>query len=195
MKRDTRSTYPLKSSFLSFEKDLEAILKALFVESYPHSEQLKRLLVINDKDCLDNTESEVYKKVLRETDLHSLIEHGYIKLAPKIRMPEHEEVKSYIIISTDGFTPNANNDYYRDCIISFDVICHIDEWDLGNYRLRPLKIVGYLDGLLNNAKLSGIGTLNFVSCNELILNEDLAGYTLIYKAIHGNDDRLEPKDE
>ena len=52
-----------------------------------------------------------------------------------------------------------------------------------------------MDGLLNNAKLSGIGTLNFVGCNELILNEDLAGYTLIYKAIHGNDDRLEPKDE
>ena len=46
MKRDTRSSYPLKSSFLSFEKDLETILKAIFVESYPHSEQLKRLLVI-----------------------------------------------------------------------------------------------------------------------------------------------------
>ena len=195
MKRDTRSTYPLKSSFLSFEKDLETILKALFVESYPHSEQLKRLLVINNKDCLDNTESEVYKEVLKHTDLHSLIEHGYIKLCPKIRMPEHEEVKSYIIISTDNFTPNDTNDYYRDCTLPFDVICHLDEWDLGNYRLRPLKIVGYLDGLLNNAKLSGIGTLNFIGCNELILNEDLAGYTLTYKAIHGNDDRLEPKDE
>ena len=34
-----------------------------------------------------------------------------------------------------------------------------------------------------------------MGCNELILNEDLAGYTLTYRAIHGNDDRLEPKDE
>ena len=195
MKRDTRSTYPLKSSFLSFEKDLETILRALFVESYPHSEQLKRLLVINNKDCLDNTESKVYKEILEKTDLHSLIEHGYIKIVPKIRMPEHEEVKSYIIVSTDNFTVNENNDYYRDCMLSFDIICHVDQWDLGNYRLRPLKIVGYIDGLLNNAKLSGIGTLNFVGCNELILNEDLAGYTLTYRAIHGNDDRLEPKDE
>lgn len=195
MKRDTRSTYPLKSSFLSFEKDLETILRAIFVESYPHSEQLKRLLVINNKDCLDNTDSKVYKEVLEHTNLHTLVEHGYIKLAPKIRMPEHEEVKSYIIISVDNFTPNEGNDYYRDCIISFDVICHLDQWDLGDYRIRPLKIVGYLDGLLNNAKLSGIGTLDFMGCNELILNEDLAGYTLTYRAIHGNDDRLEPKEE
>ena len=195
MKRDTRSTYPLKSSFLSFEKDLETILRALFVESYPHSEQLKRLLVINNKDCLDNTESEVYKKVLEKTTLHTLVNEGYVRLSPKIRMPEHEEVKSYLLISTDNFEPNDNNDYYRDCVLTFDIICHIDEWDLGDYRLRPLKIAGYIDGLLNNAKLSGIGTLNFISCNELILNEDLAGYTLTYRAIHGNDDRLEPAEE
>ena len=195
MKRDTRSTYPLKSSFLSFEKDLETILRAIFVESQPHSEQLKRLLVINNKDCLDNTESEVYRKVLEHTTLNTLIKEGYVRLSPKIKMPEHEEVKSYIIISTDNFTPNRGNDYYRDCTLSFDVICHLDQWDLGDYRLRPLKIVGYLDGLLNNAKLSGIGTLDFIGCNELILNEDLAGYTLTYRAIHGNDDRLEPEEE
>ena len=58
-----------------------------------------------------------------------------------------------------------------------------------------MKIAGYIDGLLNNAKLSGIGTIDFVGCNELILNEDLAGYTLTYRAINGNDDRLEPVEE
>lgn len=195
MKRDTRSTYPLTSSFLSMEKDFETILKRLFIQSYPYSEQLIRLLVINNKDCLDNTESEVYKEVLAKTDLHTLIRDGYIKLAPKIRMPEHEEVKAYIIMSVDNFTPNDNNDYYRDHMISFDIICHIDQWDLGNYRIRPLKIAGYIDGLLNNAKLSGIGTIDFVGCKELILNEDLAGYTLTYRTINGNDDRLEPAEE
>ena len=195
MKRDTRSTIPLNSSFLSFEKDLETILRALFVESYPHSDGLKRLLVLNTKDCLDNHESEVYKKKIEEMTLANLIKEGYIKLNPKIRMPEHEEVKSYIIISCDNFTSNKTNSYYRDCTLTFDVICHLDYWDIGDYRLRPIKIVGFLDGLLNNAKLSGIGELNFLGCNELILNEDLAGYSLSYRAIHGNDDRLPPKDE
>jgi len=194
MKRDIISYIPLKSSFLSFEKDIETILKALFIQSQPHSDGLKRLLVLNTKDCLDNTTSEVYKQKLAEMTLPKLIQEGYIKLNPKIRMPEHEEVKAYIIMSCDNFTPNRDNSYYRDCTITFDVICHLDYWDLGDYRLRPLKIVGYLDGLLNNAKLSGIGELNFLGCNELILNEDLAGYSLSYRAVHGNDDRLAPSE-
>ena len=193
MKRDIISTTPLKSSFLSFEKDIETILKALFVQSGVHSEGLKRLLVLNTKDCLDNTTSEVYRKKLEEMNLKKLIDDGYIKLNPKIRMPEHEEIKSYIIFSADNFIPTTNP-IYRDCTLTFDIICHIDYWDIGDYRLRPIKIAGYLDGLLNNARLSGIGQLEFLGCSELILNEDLAGYSLMYKATHGNDDRLPPKD-
>ena len=194
MKKDTRSTIQLKSSFLSFKKDIETILKALFIQSYPHSDGLKRLLVLGTKDCLDNKTSQVYKDKLEEMTLSKLIKEGYIKLNPKIRMPEHEEIKSYIIMSCDNFTPNKENPYYRDCTITFDIICHLDYWDIGDYRLRPLKIAGFIDGLLNNAKLSGIGELNFLGCNELILNEDLAGYSLSYRAIHGNDDRLPPQD-
>lgn len=194
MKRDTISTIPLDSSFLSFEKDVETILKVLFVQSYPHSEALKKLLVLETSDCLDDTTSETYKKKIEETTLSTLIQEGYIKLVPKIRMPEHEEIKSYIIISCDNFIPNNTNPHFRDYTITFDVICHLDYWDIGNYRLRPLKIIGYLDGLLNNAKLSGIGRLNFLGANELILNEDLAGYSLSYRVVHGNDDRLPAKD-
>jgi hypothetical protein len=181
-----------RSSFLSCEKDIETILRRLFIESKPYSDLLKRLLVINTKDCLDNEDSEVIEKTIQEMSLAKLIQEGYIKLAPKITMPEHEEVKSYIIISMDNFSENASNPYYRDCTVSFDILCHTDYWDIGNYRIRPLKIAGYIDGLLNHAKLSGIGTFDFIGCNELVLNEDLSGYTLSYRAIHGNDDKLPP---
>ena len=83
------------------------------------------------------------------------------------------------------------NPEFRDCTISFDVICHTDYWDIGNYRMRPVKILGYIDGILNNEKLSGIGTLNFMGANELILDENLSGYTLMYRAVHGSDDKIE----
>ena len=189
MKRDVY-TNKFNSSFLSFEKDVETILRKLFIESHPYSDILKRLLVINTKDCLDNLDSEAINEKIKEMTLAKLRQEGYIKLEPKIAMPEHEEVKAYIIMSCDNFTPNDNNPYYRDCTISFDIICHLDYWDLGNYRIRPLKIAGFIDGILNEAKLSGIGTFNFLGCSELVLNEDLAGYTLIYRAVHGNDDRL-----
>lgn len=183
-----------QSSFLSCEKDCETIIRKLFLESQPYSNDLKRLLAINTKDCLDNKESEVYKNKINELTLKKLCENQYIKFAPKIRIPEDEDIKSYIIISFDNFVPNATNPEFRNNTINFDIICHTDYWDLGNFRQRPLKIAGYIDAILNNSKLSGIGELHFVGCNELVLSEDLSGYTLSYYAIHGSDDKI-PKNE
>ena len=183
------------SSFLSCEKDIEEILRKLFISSKPYSDYLKRLLVINTQDCLDNTESVTIQQKVTDMSLAKMRQEGYIKLEPKIRFGEHEEVKSYIIISCDNFTPNATNPHYRDCTVTFDIICHTDYWDIGNYRVRPLKIAGYIDGILNKARLSGIGTFQFMGCNQLILNEELSGYTLMYRAVHGNDDKIAAEEE
>lgn len=195
MKRDTRITSnQFSSSFLSCEKDMEEILKKLFISSKPYSDRLKRLLLINSKDCLDNEESSVIKQKLNEMTLAKMRQSGYIKLEPKLRFNEHEEVKAYIIMTCDNFVPNATNPYYRDCNVTFDIICHTDYWDLGNYRIRPLQIAGYIDGILDGARLSGIGRFEFLGCSQLILNEELSGYTLMYRAVHGNDDKLPPQE-
>lgn len=179
-----------RSSFFSCEKDLETILKKLFIQGGCHSEELKRLLVIANKDCLDNRTSQKYNDIIKGLDLKQLREKGYIKFEPKIRMPEHEEMKAYIIVTFDNFVTNATNPEFRDCVVTFDVLCHLDCWDIGDYRIRPLKICGYIDGLLNNSRLSGIGTFQFVSCNELILSPQIGGYSLTYAAVHGSDDML-----
>ena len=178
------------SSFLSCEKDLETILKKLFVESQPYSDDLKRLLVINTKDCLDNKTNKIYQDIITNMSLAKLRQEGYIKLEPKIKMFEHQEVKSYLIFAFDNFKTNEKNPQFRDCTVYIDVLCHTDCWDIGDFRLRPLKICGYIDGILNNARLSGIGTFQFGGCNELVLDETLSGYTLTYYAIHGTDDVL-----
>jgi hypothetical protein len=182
------------SSFLSCEKDTESIVNKLFVESRPYSDELKRLLIINTKDCLDDKTNPTYNEKIKKTSVKDLREQGYIRLEPKITFKENEEVKSYIVISFDNFVPNEGNDYYRDCVIMIDVLCHTDYWDLGNYRLRPLKIAGFIDGILNKAKLSGIGTLQFVGMNELVLDESLSGYCLMYAATHGADDYIEDEE-
>ena len=44
---------PIQSSFLSCEKDTELILNRLFIDGKQYSRWLKRLLIINNKDCLD----------------------------------------------------------------------------------------------------------------------------------------------
>lgn len=187
MKRDVIMTKPLTSSFLCCEKDTEIILRKLFVESRPYSDVLKRLLVVQNKDCMDAQYD------ISQYSLAKLREEGYIILEPRIEMDEHEQVKAYIIISYDNFVLSSNPEF-RDHTVNFDIICNTHYWDIGNYRMRPLKIAGYIDGILNNSRLTGIGTFQFMGCNELILNPEWAGYTLSYWAVNGSDDQI-PNEE
>jgi hypothetical protein len=180
---------PVHSSFLSCEKDAEAIIKKLFVTSGKNSEALKRLLVINSKDCLDNS-NKSYEEIVKNTSVKELMEEKYITLVPRIQLKEHQEIRNHIILSFDNFYPTENPEF-RDCIVHFDILCHTDLWDLGDCQVRPIKIMGYIDGILNESKLSGIGTLQFGGATELLLNDSLAGYTLSYLATHGSDDRIE----
>ena len=90
-----------KSSFLSCEKDTESIIRKLFVDSKPHSDMLKRLLLINTPDCLNDMTNQVYINKIKNTSIKDLREQGYIRLEPKIKLNENEEVKSYIVISFD----------------------------------------------------------------------------------------------
>ena len=186
----------IRSSFLSCEKDTETILRRLFIESRPYSDILKKLLVVNTKDCLtaESKKAALMQEKINSLSLKDLIDKQYIRLYPKLEFGEHEEVKSYILISFDNFVPNETNPEYRDCTVSFDIICHTDYWSLDNFQLRPLKIVGYIDGILNETKLSGIGRFHFMGCNQLILNEELSGYTLMYRAVHDvdGDDKIPP---
>jgi hypothetical protein len=177
-----------KSSFYSCEKDAMTIINRLFNTFPTQGEELKRLLVVNTKDALDNPDNK-YSEKMKEISVKDIIDGKYITLIPKIKMKEHDEVKSYIIISFDNFI-ETDNPEYRDCQIAFDILCHTDYWDLGDLRTRPLKIAGVIDGIINNCRLSGIGEVHFLGASELILSDTLAGYSLVYRATHGNDDRL-----
>lgn len=179
---------PIKSSFLSCEKNTELILQKLFIENKQHSKTLKKLLVVNTKDCFDNK----YSHLVQDMSLSELKDKGYIRLNPKLKLEEHNEVMSYIVLNYDNFIPTDNPEF-RDCVVNFDILCHTDYWDLNDYKIRPLQIAGYIDGLLNNEKLVGIGTLQFMGCNELILNEHLSGYSLSYLATHGREDYIPEK--
>lgn len=189
MKRDLILTKPITSSFLSCEKDTELILRKLFVTSKPYSDILKSLLVIQAPDCLDNIEK--YKAHLDTYSVARLIEEGYVRFSPLSRFKEHEQVKAYLYIYFDNFSKDYTNPEFRDCNVRFHVITHHDQEELGNFRLRSLKILGYIDGIMNNTKLTGIGTLNFNNTQAITQNENFGGYTATYEATHGSDDQIE----
>ena len=179
-----------ESSFLSCSKDAEIIFRKLLVDSRPYSDQLKRLLVINTPDCLRDQTNQEYINKINSLSFRDMIQKGYLTQIPKMANGENEEIKSRILLTFDNFVPNRTNPHFRDCIVEFDIICHTDCWDIGNYEIRPFAIMGYIDGILNNSKLTGIGTLNFLSAKELVLNEEFSGYCMFYQAVHGSDDLI-----
>ena len=166
--------FPLpKSSFLSTEKDLDLIISGIL-----KNERLKRLLFHTTKDALN-------RKNLTEDESLSLINKN-IKIVPKLTVDG--SVLNYIIISFDNFTPSENPEF-RDNIIEFDIICHFDQWQLQDFALRPYKIAGEIDSMLNGKHLTGIGTLNFLGANQIILTDEFAGLCLMYQAVHGEEDK------
>lgn len=181
-----------KSTFLSCETDQETIWRKLFIESRPYSDKLKKLLVINTPNCLDDSQIQ-FQETINNLNLQDMKNLQYIKNVPKLSFGEHEEVKSYILLEFDDFLP-SDNPYYRNCTISFTIISHLDYWELDDYKLRPFQIAGYIDGILNGTKLSGLGTLQFMGASEFIMNEYLGGIMLRYIAVHGNADDSEKID-
>ena len=168
--------YP-HSSFLSMEKDMEILTNTLV-----KNENLKKLLHYNSKDCLN-------KPNLTEDETYELFGKN-IKIVPKLYVDG--SVLNYIIVSFDNFTSNMTNPEFRDNIIEFDIICHFDQWQLNDLKLRPYRIAAEIDSMFNNKHLTGIGELKFLGANQMILTDEYAGLCLMYQAIHGEEDKKEP---
>jgi hypothetical protein len=162
-----------KSSFLSTEKDMNLIVSAIL-----KNERLKRLLHYTTRDALN-------RKNLTEDESLELFGKN-IKLVPKLSVDN--SVLNYLIISFDNFTPSENPEF-RDNIIEFDIICHFDQWQLQDFALRPYKIAGEIDSMFNGKHLTGIGELNFLGMNQMILTDEFAGLCLMYSAVHGEEDK------
>lgn len=162
-----------KSSFLSTEKDM-----GLIVNKMIKNERLKRLLHYTSRDALDRNN-------ITADETLALFGKN-IKIVPKLYVDN--SVLNYVIINFDNFTP-TNNPEFRDNIIEFDIICHFDQWQLQDFALRPYKIAAEIDSMFNNKHLTGIGELQFLGANQMILTDEYAGLCLMYQAIHGEEDK------
>lgn len=163
-----------KSSFLSMEKDMAILMNAML-----NNERLKRLLYYTTNDALD-------KPNLTDEQSISLIGTN-IKNVPKLVLDK--SVLNYIIVSFDNFLETENPEF-RDNIIEFDIICHMDQWPLKDFALRPFKIAAEIDTIFNNKKFTGMGKLEFLGCKIVGINNEFAGVALLYGTVHGGEDRV-----
>ena len=175
-------TYP-NSSFLSLEKDMNII-----VDMIMKNDRLKKLLYYTTKDCMS-------KPNLTEDETISLF-GKQIKTVPKLTVDG--SVLNYIIISFDNFISNNTNPEFRDNIVEFDIICHFDQWQIKDFELRPYKIAAEIDSMFNNKRLTGIGEVEFLGANQMILTDEYAGLCLMFRVVHGDEDKEKmpnPRDE
>lgn len=164
---------PPKSSFLSINKDMR-----LLVDKFINNNRLCNLLYYTTRDALEQP---------KLTDDEKIALFGKnIKLVPKLYVDG--SVLTYVIISFDNFVESSNPEF-RDNIIEFDIICHFDQWSLKDFNLRPYRIAGEIDSMINHQKLTGIGRIEFLGANQIILTDEFAGLCLMYKTYHGEEDK------
>ena len=178
MKRLTYQ-YP-KSRFLSVDKDMNLIISKLL-----ENDRLKKLLYYTSNDALARprvTDEQMVEMVGKN-----------IKNVPKLYVDG--SILNYVIINFDNFTPNKKNPEFRDNIVEFDIICHFDQWNLKDFSLRPYKIAAEIDGMLDGRHLTGIGELEFLGANQILLTDEYAGLCLMYQAIHGEEDKIDAEPE
>ena len=165
-------TYP-KSSFLSVEKDM-----GIIVDMILKNENLKKLLYYTSKDR---------QKRPALTKKQSLELFGKnIKIVPKLYVDK--EVLNYLIIRFDNFTPNQNPEF-RDNVLEIDIVCHLDQWELSDFQLRPYRIAAELDSIFNHKRLTGVGYLEFIGASQLPINDEFSSFCLMYQTTHGEEDK------
>lgn len=167
-----------QSSFLVIEKDLKKVAEEMMTNP-----RLLKLLYYTESNALQRPNLTSEQKM-------SLINHQ-IKIVPYLSI--EKECPIYVVISFDSFAPNARNHLFRDCVLGFDILCHPDHWNLGDFQLRPYKIAGEIDATFNNKKMTGIGELQFLGANNLVLNDQLMGLTLLYESKQSTEDVIPVK--
>lgn len=165
--------HPPKSSFLSINKDMR-----LLIDKFLANDRLCKLLFYTDSNALNKTNLTDEQKIG--------MFNKNIKIVPKLYVDG--SVLNYMIISFDNFV-ESGNPQFRDNIIEFDIICHFDQWQLKDFDLRPYRIAAEIDSMLNGQKLTGIGRIEFLGANQILLTDEFAGVCLMYRTYHGEEDK------
>lgn len=103
-----------------------------------------------------------------------------IMIVPKI-FDDSTEKTSYIVAIFSNFVTNMINPDFKLSTVRFDVACPYDEWVLNDKSLRPYLMMQEIDNMFNGASMEGIGTLQFVRAESIVLTPQIGGYSMLYQ--------------
>lgn len=138
-----------------------------------NNERICRLLKYQTRDPFEKNEKQP------DVDGADLI-NKQILIVPKV-FDDSTEKMSYVTAIFDNYVVNSFNPDFKLLTVRFDVACPYDEWLLNDRTLRPYLIMQELDTMFNESRLAGIGVLEFVRADALVLTPWIGGYSMRYK--------------
>lgn len=135
------------------------------------NQRLCRLLKYSVRDPFD--------KKYEDVDGITLL-NKQIMIVPKI-FDDSTEKTSYIVAIFSNFVTNMINPDFKLSTVRFDVACPYDEWVLNEKSLRPYLMMQEIDTMFNGAQMEGIGTLQFVRAESIVLTPQIGGYSMLYQ--------------
>lgn len=145
----------------------------IIARRFMENEKLMKLLLINTKDA-DSDRTIITPEQIAEAF------NDNIRTIPII--DKDVNMKNYIVIQAGGFVPTENENYMQ-YLLMFDIICNVRSWEMSDYTPRPYKIMQEIDSLLNQTKIDSLGPVQFYSASNLVINEEMAGFTLTYSVV------------
>ena len=135
------------------------------------NQKILKLLKYSDSDPLTHPD-------LTEEESDELL-HKNILITPKIP-DDNKDKESYIVVLLDTFSLDDSNQDFKVIQIRFDIVCPLDEWVINSKSLRPYLIMSEIDKEFNEKALKGIGNLEFMGANRLVVSPYLGGYSMKY---------------
>lgn len=145
---------------------------------------IKRLLLNNEKikKLLYNDSNNALNIELEE----SIKVDDYILLSPFYNLLKDNNYSKNSVISIK--LKSINNDNEDNILfgsINISIVTNVDKWNLINNKIRPLEIANEIIKTINNKKFNVSNPLSFVSMNEIIYDEKIVGYDLIFNITDG----------
>lgn len=168
--------FPKGDAFQGISKDMSII-----VERILSNQNVLKLLEYNVRDWKSQPS-------VTNEQIEKMLENEQISPVPRLRIEKQR--KTYLRLNIGTVVPNANNPEFFDNTFGIDILCHYDDWNLGNFQLRPLRIAGEIQSMLDKTHLDGIGVLNFITMSPVVYNAEYAGVSLTYLAVRGHEDQL-----
>jgi hypothetical protein len=107
------------------------------------------------------------------------------KIFPIPKIPDNQQTEGNLLTVIFDDIRLDNNIGFKDSIVSFNIICHINQWRIDG-SIRPYAIMNKIDEILNNQRVVGLGKMIFSRSRFGTINDMFMGYRLDYKVIDFN---------